>query len=115
MDKPHSEAIRRLQEIAEEDLRVAHACLELRPSAIRMAAYHSQQAAEKHLKAWLVGWCDLLTDADAEGVVLTGHLIGDGPCVFDVDRLALDKITNGIAQLADCINGPHHEARLGVR
>ncbi|MBM3472063.1 MAG: HEPN domain-containing protein [Armatimonadetes bacterium] len=54
MSEPHRDAVRRLQEIAGEDLRVAHACLGLRPPAVRMAAFHSQQAVEKHLKAWLL-------------------------------------------------------------
>jgi len=58
MGKPLSDAVRRLQEIAEEDLRVAAACLELRPPAVRTAAFHSQQAAEKQLKAWLVALGD---------------------------------------------------------
>jgi HEPN domain-containing protein len=54
MGEPHRDAVERLQEIAGEDLRVARACLALRPVALRMAAFHSQQAVEKHLKAWLV-------------------------------------------------------------
>ncbi len=44
-----------LAEVAEEDMRVAQMCLQCRPPALRAAAFHAQQAAEKFLKAWLVG------------------------------------------------------------
>src|SRR4051812_11225499 len=40
--------------IASEDLRVARACLQMEPPAIGVAAYHSNQAAEKLLKGLLI-------------------------------------------------------------
>lgn len=40
--------------VAAEDMRVARACLRMEPPAIGVAAYHSQQAAEKLLKGLLV-------------------------------------------------------------
>lgn len=46
--------MRRLTDAAEEDLLVARMCVEHQPQALRGAAFHSQQCAEKYLKAWLV-------------------------------------------------------------
>ena len=40
--------------VAREDVRVARACLALDPPALGVAAYHSQQAAEKLAKGLLV-------------------------------------------------------------
>jgi HEPN domain-containing protein len=40
--------------VAREDVRVARACLALNPPALGVAAYHSQQAAEKLAKGLLV-------------------------------------------------------------
>ncbi len=54
MDKRHREAIQSLQQIADEDLASARLLLAATPPLVRMATFHAQQAAEKHLKAWLV-------------------------------------------------------------
>jgi len=54
MDTPRRESVERFARVAAEDLRVARSCLAMRPAAYAMAAFHAQQAAEKHIKAWLV-------------------------------------------------------------
>ncbi|MBM3475488.1 MAG: HEPN domain-containing protein [Armatimonadetes bacterium] len=59
MDKWLRESIRRLQGIGDEDLAVARLCLEATPAMVRSAAFHCQQAAEKHLKAWLLALGEL--------------------------------------------------------
>jgi HEPN domain-containing protein len=58
MDKLREEAVRRLQEVADEDLASARILLRAQPTPVRMAAFHAQQAAEKHIKAWLVALGD---------------------------------------------------------
>lgn len=54
MDERRRESVDRFAAVADEDLRVAKLCLGADPPALRMAASHAQQAAEKYLKAWLV-------------------------------------------------------------
>lgn len=54
MDEQRREAVRRLTEVADEDLRVARLCLNAAPPALRAAAFHAQQSAEKLLKAWVL-------------------------------------------------------------
>ena len=58
MDGLRRRAIARMTEVAEEDLRVAQMCLHSSPPALRAAAFHAQQAAEKYLKAWLIALGD---------------------------------------------------------
>ena len=58
MDRLRREAVRVLQDVADEDLGAARHLLAARPAFIRMAAFHAQQAVEKHIKAWLIALGD---------------------------------------------------------
>jgi len=58
MDRLRKEAVRALQDVADEDLAVARILLREHPTPVRMAAYHAQQAAEKRIRPWLIGLGD---------------------------------------------------------
>lgn len=57
MDNSRDRAVRRLTSAGDEDMQVAGLCLQTEPLACRAAAFHAQQAAEKHINACLIAFC----------------------------------------------------------
>jgi HEPN domain-containing protein len=82
MDRLRKEAVRLLQDIADEDLATARVCLAAKPALVRSSAFHSQQTAEKHIKAWLIALGD-----------------DEPPTVHDLPRLADRLATFGGGRL----------------
>jgi len=58
MDELRRGSVQRLLRAAQDDLAGAQACLAAQPPVYRLVAFLAQQAAEKHLKAWLVALGD---------------------------------------------------------